>query len=245
VAFDTATLTLTLSEPLEWSTGTYYIGLSKRNGEMAGPYAAIAGTNAYKAVLTGITLPALQLEVSIYTGQQEERTRYMFGAGEAWRQPALVKSARPRSWNEVEIEFWNEDPAVHTADQDSAPDPINYSQLPTTPTQPQVLGLIARSAQDDVDYMMLSWQPAPGADNYFVEQSSGDGNWTRVGDPSASNFGCKALYKSATIVRIAAMGMTLGPWAEIYYAATADYIWVLGDDIQPMWTVGDDLEIMW
>lgn len=245
VAFDAGTLTLTLSEPLTWDSGTHYIGLVRRNGSMAGPYVVTAGTSAYKVVLSDITLAELEAEVTIYTGRTEELTRYMFGAGEAWRQPALVKSARPKSWNEVELEFWNEDPAVHTAELGQTPPAINYSQLPTTPTQPTVQGLIARSSPDDIDYMVLSWQPAPGGDQYLIEQSSGDGTWTRVRETSASSCECRALYKSATRLRVAAMGLTLGPWVEINYAGVADYMWVLGDDAQPMWTAGDDSEVMW
>lgn len=94
---------------------------------------------------------------------------------------------------------------------------------------------------DAVERMVLSWQPAPGADHYLVEQSSGDGTWTRIGEPSACSFSATALYGAATMIRVAAVGMTRGPWVTVAYGKMADYMWM--GDSQPMWS--GDSNTMW
>lgn len=239
VAWDAATKTAIVSEPLTWDTGTHYIGLRRRDGSVSGPYAVTAGTDAYHVVL------ATEPDFTPYVGNDEERTHFCFGVGETWRQPARITAVKPRGANLVEIEAINEDPSVHTADQGVTAPAVNYSQLPTRFTAPFVLGLTARSMPSDIDVMLLSWQPGAGADGYLIEQSSGDDNWTRCGETTAANFTVRAIYGSETIVRVAAVGLTRGPWAQISYAGVSDYMWVTGDDSAEMWTTGDDTQTMW
>lgn len=238
VSWDTETNTAIVSEPLTWESGqTHYIGLRRRDGSLSGPYVATAGADAFHVTLDSAP------DFAPYTGQEEERTHYCFGWGETWRQPARVLAIRPKSVTQVEIEAVNEDPAVHAADVGAVTPPLNYSQLPVFFTAPVVTGLTARSMPDAVERMIISWQPAAGADHYLVEQGPGDGTWTRIGEPSAASFSATALYNAATIIRVAAVGLTRGPWAEIAYALGADYMWG-ADPGAAMWNA-DDSTPMW
>ena len=89
--------------------------------------------------------------------------------------------------------------------------------------------------------MLLSWQPAPGAEYYIVEQSADGESWTRIAETRASNLTSVALYGSQTIVRLAAVGSLRGSWLQINYAIEADYMWT--NDANLMWS--DDSNLMW
>ena len=219
VGWNSGTKTLTLSEPTVWGTGTHYIGLRKRDGSVDGPYAVTAGANAYQVVL------AVTPAITPYTGMTEERTHYAFGWSETWRQQARVLSAKPQSLTVIEITAVNEDSNVHTAET-GATTPVQVtSQLAGYTNAPDVLGLVCRSMPAAPEKMLLTWQSSPWADYYLVEQSSDGVRWTRTGEPSTSNYTATALYGNATIVRIAAVGIARGPWRQVNYGSSADYMW--------------------
>jgi hypothetical protein len=236
VSWDEGTLTMTLSEPMNWDSGSHYIGMRRRDGSVSGPYAVTAGDSVYKLVLS--ELP----DFDPYIGQEEERTHITFGWGETWRQLARVLSVRPRDEYTVELICINEDVSVHTADDGILSPPVNSSQLPATPSAPVIVGLSARSMVGQPDKMLLTWQPAPGAEYYIVEQSADGETWTRSGETRAANFTAVALYASQTIVRVAAVGQLRGSYAILNYALEADYMWA-SNDTTPMWTA--DTNLMW
>jgi hypothetical protein len=236
-AWDAGSLTLTLTEPPVWGSGTHYVGLRKRNGGIDGPIAVTAGAEAHQVVLGSAPV------FTPYVGGNEERTHVVFGLGETWRQPARVLAVRPRGLEQVEIECVNEDASVHTAEDGLTPAPAQYSQLETRWTAPVIEGLTAWSQVGAPEQMLLSWRPAPGADHYLIEQSSDGETWTRTGEPSSSNYTAIAIYGNATIVRIAAVGMTRGPWVTIGYGGFADYMWNAVDTTL-MWDATDTTQ-MW
>lgn len=238
VAWDAANKVLTLSEPLAWTAGqTHYIGLRAKDGGLEGPITVTPGTSDYQVVLD--TVPTN----TPYTGSDYERTHVVFGWGETWRQPARVISVTPRGLHQVEILAVNEDASVHTADVGVTAPAVSSSQLSNLYTTPVVLGLTVRSSSSDVNAMLLSWQPAQGADHYLIEQSSGDGTWTRCGDTAAANFVARAIYGNSTFLRVAAVGMTRGPWVTVSYASGADYMWA-ANDADLMWNA-TDTTLMW
>ncbi len=232
---------LALTEPLTWQSGqTHYFALRSRLGRVLGPYEAIRCRLHDDAVAT-----ADMLDEAPYTGLAAERTHLVFGWAETWRQEARVLAIRPRGLTEVEIEAITEDPSVHTADQGMTAPAVQTSQLPTVYAMPVVLGLTAYSDPTDVSIMLLSWQPAPGADHYLIEVSHADDqeNWQRIGEVGANNYTAKAIYGAATIIRVAAVGLTIGPWVMIGYAQFADYMWN-ANDATLMWNADDSTE-MW
>ncbi len=229
---------LTLTEPLVWVSGqTHYIGLRKRDGSVDGPIRCVKGSTDFEVRLLA------NPEETPYTGQQGERTHVAFGWGETWRQPARVLRVSPKGPSRVAIECVNEDESVHTADEGVTAPAVATSQLVTLYTAPVVLGLTARSSSDDVAKMLLSWQAAQGAEYYLIEQSNDGDNWTRCGETSASNYAVTALYGSATLVRVAAVGLTRGPWVQINFQAYSDYMWNAVDTTL-MWAV-DSATPMW
>lgn len=246
--WDADTRTLTVSEPLTWASGTHYIGLRAKDGSLRGPVAVTPGASEHQVILDAADWTALTTAYpgfAPYTGSQYERTHISFGWGETWRQLARVISVKPRDLNRAEILAVNEDPSVHTADVGVIAPAVNSSQLPNLFTTPLVIGLTVRSSTTDINTMLLSWQAAAGADHYLIEQSSGDGSWTRVGETGTAGYAVRALYGSATLVRVAAVGITRGPWVTANYADGADYMWVAGDAADPMWVTGDDTDPMW
>ena len=107
--------TLTLSEPLEWDAGddtatppTHYIALRRRDGSLSGPWPATPGADERTVEL------GEDLDLDPYTGADEERTHFAFGAGEAWGLRARVLAVRPRG-EQVEITAVGEDDRVHQA----------------------------------------------------------------------------------------------------------------------------------
>ena len=117
--------TLTLSEPLEWDAGeetaagtgtatvgppVHYLALRRRDGSLSGPWPVGPGADDRTVVLRE------DLDLEPYTGADEERTHFAFGAGEAWGLRARVMAVRPRG-EQVEITAVGEDARVHEADQ--------------------------------------------------------------------------------------------------------------------------------
>lgn len=218
-AYDAGGKIITLSEPVTFASGTYYIGLRKRDGTVSGPYVVTAGADAYHVVHTGT------LDFTPYTGGAEERTHFAFGKGEAWRQPARVVSVRPISLTQVSIEAINEDASVHTADTGASAPAAQYSLLPSLFTAPLVAGLTVRSSTSDPATALVSWQSAPGAIYYIVDISSDGDTWGRVGETTGNNYTVKAVYGNASLIRVAAVGRTRGPFVLVAYATYSGYMW--------------------
>ena len=106
---------LTLSEPLEWSSGTaeppvHYIALRRRDGSLSGPWPIAPGGDERTVVLSE------DPDLEPYTGADEERTHFAFGPGEEWGLRGRVLAVRPRG-EQVEITAVGEDARVHEADE--------------------------------------------------------------------------------------------------------------------------------
>lgn len=209
VSWDAASRTLQLSEPLSWTAGqSHYISLRKRDGGFAGPYLATAGTDAYQAVLA--ELPA----ITPYTGGNEERTHFSFGIGAEYRELALLTAVKPRGMHQVELAYINDDPLVHQADLGTTPAPPAAWQLAKSPTVPTVTGLqVVQGGTPDKPVLAISWQPAPGADHYLVEQSADGVAWTGAGSTTGSSLSIP-VQPGAIQVRVAGVGLTRGAWAS-------------------------------
>lgn len=238
VSWSAETKTATLSEPLDWSQfGIHKLAFRKRDGSVAGPYDATEGEDAYHVTLSGWETG----DPTPDTGSDRERAHFAFGLSAATYILARVLAVKPRSSETVEISAVVESDYVHTADTGAAPG-VSAWQLPTRWTKPVLVGLTARSMPDYPEQMILSWQPSVGADRYLVEQSSGDGNWTRVGEVAACNFTGIAVFGAQTVLRVAAIGLTRSDWVEIQYGQSASYFWS-GTNSAAFWTT--DATLMW
>lgn len=251
VAWNPATKEAVVSEPLDWSAGgAHVLAFRGRDGSPLGPFAATAGTSAHRVILTDWDVSGTFWNDGVTdkhmpdVSGDRERSHYVFGPANAQYIRCRLVAMQPKTQETATLECVVESDYVHTADTGVAPGASAW-QLPSQFTSPMVIGLTARSMPDDIDVMLLSWQPAPGAEHYLIEQSNGDGSWVRCGETSAAGYTVRAIYASATLVRVAAVGLTRGPWIQINYAGVADYMWVAGDDADPMWVEGDDTEIMW
>ena len=221
VAYDSGSRQITASEPLDWSgSGTHYVALRRADGSAWGPaqVTRIAGQDD-KMVLSSAP------DFTIYTGGQKERTHYSFGPGETWAQKAIVLTVRPRGMYQVEIEAVNEDPSIHTAEDGIVAPPVETSQIGNYVDAPKVSGLKAVMMPNDQTKMLISWQPAAWADHYLVEVANGGTNWTRVSEPLTASCIVDAIYGSATVVRVAAVGAIAGQWATVSYTDMVQSAW--------------------
>lgn len=206
------TKTLITAEPLTWTAGaTHYISLRRRDCSVTSAFIATKGATDSTIVLS--SLP----DFTPYTGSEEERTTYTFGPGNGSElyQLARVLAIRPRGEVTVEVYAVAEDADVHTADGGAVPPMPDISTLPSVYTRPEVTGLTGVITGDsDQARVSLSWQAAPGGENYYVEISyDGGSSWTRVKDTTATNYSMLVDPRHPFYMRVAAVGLTVGPWA--------------------------------
>lgn len=212
VAWDPATRTATLSEPVAFATGTHYIALRRRDGSFAGPYVATAGADAERVVLASAP------DFAPYTGTAEERTHFVFGAGEAYRQRARVIALRPRG-ETVELLAVNEDDQVHSADGGSPPAPPGATVPPPPPTVPEIANAlnVVQGGPPEAPDLALAWSPAPGAAFYLVEHA-----FSPPKDAPKSVSAIARADRTATVT-LSAHGYAEGDAVEIAGAAQGAY----------------------
>jgi hypothetical protein len=212
LGWDVATKTLTLSEPLTWPTGTCYLAFRRRDGSMAGPWSATAGADAYHAIIPGWLSST---DPTPDTGIDRERSHYAFGLGAALYAPVRVLGVKPKSDTQVELSVVVEDDRVHSADATGSAPAAPGWVLPIRNTVPTVTGLTATPMLFNPGTVIITWNPAPGAEHYLIDQSSDGVAWTRCGDTSDTTYTTVALYGAATIIRVCGAGMVRGPWAVL------------------------------
>ena len=238
VAFDSDTKTLTLADAVTFGSGTHYLIWRSRDGRPVGPFQVAPGSTANVVVLQDWNP---QINGAPDTGYDRERSHVAFGPAAAQYVTAKVLSITPRSQSSVELSLVVDSDYVYQADTGSTPGASAW-QLPLTATAPPVRGLLARSMPVDIGQMVISWAPSPGAERYLVEVSADGETWTRVGETTANSYLGPALYGSATQIRVAAVGITRGPWTAAYYGSSAGYMWAANAST-PMWTA--DTNLMW
>lgn len=209
LAYDDMSQTLTLTEPVTFGAGSHYVALRRRDGAYSGPWLVTAGAEPNEVILDEA------LDFTPDTGAARERTSFVFGEGEAHTRLARVTGIRPRSMVTVEISAVNEDAAVHTADTGTVPPVSSSWNLPAGITVPSVGSLdVALGGTAGTPLVLVSWQPAAGANNYYVEASyDGGDTWQRMGDVASTNISFPAK-RGELRVRVAGVGLSRGPWAE-------------------------------
>lgn len=234
VAWDAATRSLTLTEPMIFGAGSYYIGMRTASGGVSGPWLVTAGASPEIVVLTDTP------DMTPYTGSDRERTHVVFGKAETWRTLAKVTAIKPRGLYEVGIEAVTEDPSVHTADTGVTAAPIRTSSLPRRIVVPVVGGLMARRIPGDNSRAVLAWRPAVGAESYQIEMASGIDpfdptvTWTRTADTSASNHVITLFFAAQTLIRVRGIGLAAGPWMAAALGTLIPDMW--NTDATAMWT---------
>lgn len=106
------------SEELDWSVGDNYAILIDTQGDTYGPYKVVPGEAP-----RSMAFEFGAVTIAIYTGTEQERTRYAMGPGSAYAKMCKIKSIRPSSDNTVQIQAIVEDNRVHSADLPYKEDP--------------------------------------------------------------------------------------------------------------------------
>ena len=232
VAWDDSTLTLTVTEPLDWAGSGHVVGLRGRGGDVIGPIPCTRGASDRHIVLA-----EAPPEVP-FTGADAERTQIAFGVAETWV-PCLVASVTPRGLHRVLIECVVDDPSVHTADTGAVAPPVRYSALPGRIVLPVVTQLLARLVPGESTRCVIAWAPAPGADSYHVEMAEGSDltdttvSWTRVHETTATQHLSQVLDPARTMVRVRGVGVAPGPWLGAVLGELVGLYWL--DDPLPFW----------
>ncbi|MEW5727910.1 MAG: phage tail protein, partial [Pseudomonadota bacterium] len=108
VEWDPDTGLMTVSEPLTWAEGVdHYIGLRKRDNALSGPWKVEPVPDQPRQLLV-----VEDLDITPYTGAEEERTHFAFGPDLDWCRFAKIRGVRPRG-NQVEVTAAIEDERVH------------------------------------------------------------------------------------------------------------------------------------
>lgn len=240
VAWNSTARNLTLSQPMTFATtDTYYVGLRRVDGSFSGPWPVTAGPTAYEVYLTNAP------DMTPQTGSEEERTHVTFGAGQTWRAQAKALSVRPKSSYLVDIEAVIDDPSVYTADTGVVAPPIQYSSLAKTPTKPVMGPITARLDPANANQVLLSWQPAPGADHYNIEMAEGSdptvatNTWTAVADITASQIAITLMAPFQTMIRIRGVGLVPGDWNSQALGSLLGRFWNVSGAVA-VWTLGTD-----
>lgn len=241
LAWDEASLTLTVSEPMDWGGTAHYAGLRRADGSVSGPWAVTRGAADDRLVFAALP------DVTPYTGSDRERSHVAFGAATTWAALCKVVAITPRSSHRVAIEAVPDDPSVHTAETGQVAAPIRISSLPRRFVQPATQGLIARRIPGDNTRVLLAWRPAAGAETYQIEMAEGDDpwatavSWTRISDTSASQIAVLLMHAARTMIRVRGIGLAAGPWVAATLGSLIPEMW--NTDATPMWT--SDPNPMW
>lgn len=117
VSFTLATKLLVVSEPLAWtSAAKHYISFLNRNGSLTIPYEVTRGADDYSAYFSVTPAAVISADYA-----DEERTKYVFGAGTPYPQVLRVlfvgnSAAGDDGVKNFQISGVVEDDRVHTAD---------------------------------------------------------------------------------------------------------------------------------
>lgn len=239
VAYDAASLTLTLTEPLTFGTGSHYLTMRRKDGSVSGPWLVRAGPTPYDVVF--VAAP----DYTPYVDSDYERTHCAFGQGSTWSALAKVLSVKPKGAYLCDIEAVVEDPSVHTAETGMTAAPITISSLPKVLTRPVIKPFIARLHPQDASRVLLSWEPVAGAASYHIEMAEGSdpsgytGSWTRVADTTASHFTLALLSPFQTLIRIRAVGLATGDWTTAALGTLLGRFWSFNPSAA-VWTTGTD-----
>ncbi len=182
-----------------------------------------------------IQVPPVRFSRISVVSMDGERSHVAFGPAAAQYITAKVLGITPRSQSAVDMALVVDSDYVYQAEAGVMPGSSAW-QLPLADTAPVVRGMLARSMPDNINQMVISWAPSPGAERYLIEISSDGTSWTRVGETTASSYLGPALYGSSTLIRVAAAGITRGPWSQSAYGSAAGYMWS-ANSATPMWTI--------
>jgi hypothetical protein len=105
---------ITLSEPLEWGTGTHFISFRKPSGTLSGPYTCTAIANEDSVLLS------TDLDFSPDCSGKVESALFQFGVANRWCLPSLVTDVKPSGTDKVSVTAVNYDARVY-ADDDNIP----------------------------------------------------------------------------------------------------------------------------
>jgi hypothetical protein len=197
--------TLALSEPVTFTTGTHYIVLRKKNGDVAGPFIVTAGADAFHVVA------ATSVGSDYFFDDEHERPMFLFGAG-TWGKLMTVVGLDPIDDEAVEVQAVNYDARLFSFDGLTAPPLYSPALPPGIPALPAVTGLEVESMPDTVQQVLASWAPALGAQYYLVQTSSNGTDWTILGTTTATSQ-IIAVEGAHLWVRVAGVNLGAGPWA--------------------------------
>lgn len=195
---------LTLSEPVTFTTGNHWIVARKKDGTQAGPFAAIAGVDAYHVVVSG------GIGDNYFFDDYNERPLFLFGQTDLWGRLLTVVGLTPDE-DTVEVRAVVYNPIIYSFDNLTPPPLSNPTLPPVVPALPVVENFEVSYIPDTIQQVMLSWSPALGAQSYLIQKSFNGADWESVDRTQITSYRL-SVTPGTLYVRVAGINLAAGPW---------------------------------
>jgi len=222
--YDTASRTVLLTEPGNWSNGPFSIIFSDRRNRQWGPVAVTRGASNFEAVIDEDALIDAEAEFGplapiIVTDPNKIATRFIQNNSIIFAKRFVATSIVPQGLDRSQIALVNDDPRVYTADLGVPPEEAAIGGLGRDPSAPAIDGLrvtLDPSSGASPVLLSASWAPSRGATAYVVQYSYDGASYDTVYEGSGTSVTFLAQANDV-IVRAAAIGNVRGPWTYVEY----------------------------
>lgn len=207
--------TLTLNEPVQFGVGDHKIALRKNDASVLGPLDCLPGETSRQVV---VIHSEGEWEEFNFDGTVELPT-FLFGPLSNWSRRGRVANLVPTDDDTVELTLINDDNRLYEGDGTPPPAVGGDGNVPTTPQIPTIKAVKVLPVPEVPNEVLVSWQPADGAQYYVVQLSVNGTSWETVAEPTEplARFRVPPLF---IYVRVAAFGVAgLGEWG--YWTGTS------------------------
>tara|TARA_R110000796_G_scaffold17656_2_gene54187 strand:- start:2435 stop:6028 length:3594 start_codon:yes stop_codon:yes gene_type:complete len=196
-------MAVNLSEPVTFSDAVHQIAFRGKLGQDVGPFTVTPGADLNQVILSGS--PDLS---QLVFSQQGEPPFFVFGISNNVGKLCRIERLTPTDGEAVKMTAIVDDQRRHI-DYGVAPAAATNPTPPTIPDAPTVTGLSVVAVPGTLTFVQASWQPALGAVNYIIEQSTDGANWEAVDTISSTSYTLSVL-PGFIWVRVAAVNVGIG-----------------------------------
>lgn len=206
---------LTVSEPLEFSTGqSHQMLLRGRSGEMIGPVAVHPTDKLNRVIADFPGQPTGGIDF-LLDGNTEPMI-FLFGVSGRITKYAKIVRIDPQKGERVRITAVNDAPVIHSFDS-LTPPALASSPLIYPPDLPVISALYVTQIDGPLQIIQISWSAAFGAQYYLVETSEDNVAWQLRAETVRSSVQLQA-HTGLLYIRVAAVNEGQGLWKETSYA---------------------------
>lgn len=202
---------VTLSRDVEFTAGTHYILLRKKNGSVFGPAVCTAkqdaGGNTVPNVVT-ITDTITPADYLVAT-QNGDPATFMFGTGTAYARTATVAELSPSDTESVAVKCIIYDASVFAYNDATAPAISTGYYVPQPEAVPIVRNLSVFAHPTSINLIVITWQAITGVTRYIVESSNDGETWTTEATPT-NPYHVLSVVEQLLYIRVSATNVGTG-----------------------------------